>query len=243
MGCSQDDSECADDEKPTHRVAISKSFWIGQTPVTVGAWKRYEDAMKAPNLPTSDQLGRTNWNTAGPEDMPVVMVTWEQAFSYCQWAGMKLPTEAQWEYAARAGTEGPRYGDLDAIAWYGNNSGNEPIDATKVWQSVKPDLAAYQQRLKENGNFVHAVRQKQPNPWQLYDMLGNVLEWTADWCGENYYHSSPNQDPTGEPNGATKVVRVGSWSNIPDWVRVSHRLAIAPSNNPTGVGFRCVGEL
>ncbi|MGC2109857.1 MAG: protein kinase, partial [Candidatus Korobacteraceae bacterium] len=92
MGCSPGDSECKDDEKPAHAVSISKGFWMGQMPVTVGAWEQYRKATNAPALQNSDSLHRGSLNGAGYEDTPVILESWEQAASYCQWAGMTLPT-------------------------------------------------------------------------------------------------------------------------------------------------------
>jgi formylglycine-generating enzyme required for sulfatase activity/tRNA A-37 threonylcarbamoyl transferase component Bud32 len=243
MGCSPGDSDCGENEKPSHSVSISQGFWIGQTLVTVSAWKRYRTATNAPPLLTHDSLGRTELNEAGPEDMPVISESWEQAASYCQWAGMKLPTEAQWEYAARAGTRERRYGDLDAIAWYANNSGNQPIDASEWSGLAGQNRDAYEERLKDNGNFTHAIGQKKANAWQLYDMLGNVLEWTADWYSPSYYQSSPVQDPKGPQIGQAKTIRGGSWANPTAKIRLSSRTAIDPNGHFTGIGFRCVGEL
>jgi formylglycine-generating enzyme required for sulfatase activity len=97
MGCSTGDSECFDEEKPQHRVTITKSFWMGQTAVTVEAWKRYRIATGTTALPTADYVGRKNWNEAGDGNMPAVMMTWEEAKSYCEWAAMRLLTEAEWE--------------------------------------------------------------------------------------------------------------------------------------------------
>ncbi|MGC2656655.1 MAG: formylglycine-generating enzyme family protein, partial [Bryobacteraceae bacterium] len=198
MGCSTGDSECFDNEKPQHRVTLTKAFWIGQTAVTVAAWKRYRIATGTAALPTEDNVGRKNWNEAGDENMPAVAMTWDEAKSYCEWASMRLPTEAEWEYAARAGTTTARYGDLDSIAWYGDNSGSQRIHSTALW---KQDPKTYAQKLHENGNFVHAVALKQPNAWKLYDMLGNVYAWTADWYDAGYYAKSESENPLGPPVG------------------------------------------
>jgi serine/threonine protein kinase len=243
MGCSPGDSACRDNEKPAHPVAFTKGFWIGQTPVTIRAWKRYRTATNAAKLPVTDSLGREKVNEDGPEDMPVILESWEQASNYCQWAGMKLPTEAQWEYAARAGNPEPRYGSLDAIAWYGDNSGKQRIDTTALKSLTTQNHSEYEDRLKQNGNFVHAVGEKQPNAWHLYDMLGNVLEWTADWYDGTYYQTSPAQNPAGAATGEAKSVRGASWTNIPAAVRVSFRTSVPPNQSFTGIGFRCSGDL
>lgn len=152
MGCSPGDSERHDDEKPAHRVTITKGFWLGQTEVTQAAYQRVV------GTDPSDFKGA---------NLPVEQVSWDQAQAYCQAIGGRLPTEAEWEYAARAGSVQSRYGDIDRIAWYYGNS----------------------------GGHTHEVAQKEANAWGLYDMLGNVWEWTADGYGG--YAPGSAVDPAG----------------------------------------------
>jgi formylglycine-generating enzyme required for sulfatase activity len=211
MGCSTDDPECFSEEKPAHRVRISKGFWIGQTEVTVDAYERFagiaeEWAKAAPNdsLSTSTQEnGRA---------MPVVNVTWDEARDFCKWAGGRLPTEAEWEYAARGGDSASRYGELNEIAWYEKNS----------------------------GNTIHRVAQKRPNQFGLFDMLGNAWEWVNDWYDGSYYARSPELDPAGPETGQMHVLRGGSWLNSPKLVRVSDRGRSNADLRFNYFGLRCV---
>jgi formylglycine-generating enzyme required for sulfatase activity len=208
MGCSPGDNECGDDERPAHQMTITRGFWIGQTPVTAGAYKRFSEA-------TGHQMpGAPNFNNGwANENMPIVNVTWDDARAYCGWMGGRLPTEAEWEYAGRAGSTDSRYGNLDDIAWYIGNSGDQ----------------------------THEVAQKRANDFGLYDMLGNVWQWVNDRYAENYYHNSPSQDPSGPSSGRNHVLRGGSWVIYPMVVRVSDRSGIFHAYEDD-VGFRCRGE-
>lgn len=238
MGCSPGDPECRVNEQPAHPVTITKGFWMGQTDVTVGALKRYRSATGKPALPTSDSMGRNNLNEANESDsMPIVFVTWDEARDFCVWSGGRLPTEAEWEYAARAGSSAARYGNLDEIAWYGDNSGRQRIDSAGIWNT---DQKNHAKRLFENGNLPHPAGQKQPNGWNLYDMLGNVQQWTSDW----YTDQLPNAsiDPTGPASGGRRALRGGSWDTFPSYVRVSARGSAEPGRRLDGIGVRCVGE-
>jgi formylglycine-generating enzyme required for sulfatase activity len=242
MGCSPGDTECGNDEKPPHQVTIAKGFWLGQTEVTVGAYKRFAVATGRHMAPKPHFDGMPLNPGWGNEAIPIVDVTWDDAHAYCRWAGERLPTEAEWEYAARAGSTASRYGDLNEIAWYADNSGRERLDSTKIY---KEDNANYAQRLKENGDSIHDVGLKRANGFGLYDILGNVWEWVNDRYDENYYQNSPPQDPQGPRRGRgdESVLRGGSWNDPPSYVRASSRMSFNSELMFENSGFRCGGEV
>lgn len=201
MGCSRGDVECNPNEKPARSVMITRGFWIGETLVTQAAYQRVM------NINPSHFHG---------EQLPVEFVKWAKAKAYCEAVGGRLPTEAEWEYAARAGSDTPRYGELDSIAWYHKNSDDK----------------------------THNVREKQPNRWRLYDMLGNVYEWVSDWYDNKYDAKSPSVDPIGPTQGEHRVVRGGSFSAPAENVRASARGWGEPVDWGNGViGFRCAREM
>jgi formylglycine-generating enzyme required for sulfatase activity len=192
-------SEAYPDEQPVHAVAISP-FQIGRYEVTQGQWK----AVMGSN-PSAYPNG---------DDYPVETVSWNDAQTFIQKVyamtgrRYRLPTEAEWEYACRAGTSVERYNDCDAIAWYSDNSDFK----------------------------THPVRQKQPNPFGLYDMLGNVSELCQDWYGP--YSSTAQNDPSGPASGSHHVRRGGSFNSAPDCIRAARRNPGLASFRSSGLGFR-----
>lgn len=196
MGCSPGDTECSVDETP-HFVEISNRLWMAKTTVTQAAYARVTG--QHPGLFKGD-------------DLPVEQVDVEGATRYCSAIGGRLPTEAEWEYAARGGNPAARYGNLDDIAWYTANAGRKN----------------------------HPVAGKAPNGYGLYDMLGNVWEWTADRYGKDYFLHSEIRDPQGPATGDQQVLRGGNWDYRASVVRASYRGKVEPSYRSFGIGFRCL---
>ncbi len=215
MGCPADEDGRRPDEIGRSRVAIKSDYYLGRYPVTVGQWRAVMGY--APG-----QFGRYG------DDIPVTGISWNEAVSFCQKltaqegaagrlpAGCEyaLPTEAQWEYAARAGTTALRYGELDAIGWFRGNSGGHP----------------------------HPVGQKAPNAWGLYGMIGSVWQWCANpyerplpVVASGDIDSVQYEVPPPPP---TYTLRGGSWLDTPDRCRAAARRHNAPDYRGPALGFR-----
>ena len=239
MGCTPHDSDCDPIEEPRHQVTITKGFWMGRHEVPIRAYKNFAKATKRkmPPKPVITpfgelsgkgriKLGSRNISNAfesGPgkkEARPVVAATFEEAEAYCKFAGGRLPTEAEWEYAARGGKQDTRYPWGDEVshedANYGNAAGRDR------WRYTAP------------------VKSFDPNGFGLFDMAGNVWEWCSDWVDGNYYLNTPDKDPQGPETGPGKAIRGGSWGFGPRYLRVSTRAMADPASRGDGVGFRCV---
>ena len=204
MGCtSEQGSDCNSDEKPAHNVTVS-SFYMGQTEVTQALWK----AVMGSNL--SYWKGNT---------LPVVDVSYNDVKEFIgklnnlTGVTFRMPTEAEWEYAARGGNSSRGYkysggNDIGSVAWYYDNSGSK----------------------------THPVAQKQANELGLYDMAGNVLEWCNDWYGS--YSSDSQNNPKGPSSGSRRVLRGGGWIDDARDCRVSYRDDCGPSGRNGSLGFR-----
>ena len=205
MGSPADEEGRFGDELQ-HEVRISEGFWMGRYEVTQGEWQSVMGA------------NPSGFKDCGPR-CPVEQVSWFDAEEFIRRLNgresgkghrYRLPTEAEWEYAARAGTTGARYGELGEIAWYDENSGDR----------------------------THPVGQKQANAWDLHDMLGNVWEWTGDWYGE--YPPGSVTDPQGSSSGSYRVYRGGSWDGNARYVRSAYRIIDSPGIRIDYFGFRLV---
>ena len=209
MGSPTGDS----DEQPAHKVHVD-AFSMDKYEVTVG---QYAVFLQAKGIdPPSDWK---TMNQPAHQKRPVANVDWADAFAFCKWAGKRLPTEAEWEKAAR-GTDGRLY------PW-----GNDPPTPLHA-NFGKPDWNNHGV-LAPIGTFEDGK-----SPYGIYDMAGNVWEWVNDWYDYNYYKTSPSQNPTGPSTGGTKVIRGGSWYSNPRAMRSANRSLITPTDQGLN-GFRC----
>lgn len=238
MGTNNGDA----DERPAHQVAIGNSFYMGKYEVTQGQWQRV--------MGTTVRQQRDRANPALPilgegDNYPMHYVSWEEAQAFVNALNgrtdgyqYRLPTEAEWEYACRAGTTEDYAGVLDALAWYGNNSGRQYIDAAEIWRT---DQSNYGSRILANGNQTQPVGTKQPNAWGLYDMHGNVWEWVLDYYHENY-NGAPSDGSAWLSDGDSRyrVQRGGSWVNDADILRSANRSRHSPDYRSYAFGFRLV---
>jgi formylglycine-generating enzyme required for sulfatase activity len=211
MGSPNSEEGRYDNESPQTRVSLTKGYWLGKTEVTQGQW----EALVGSNP--------SNFKNAG-RDAPVEQVSWDDAMQFCRKLTERersagrlpegyeytLPTEAQWEYACRAGTTIPfaGSGNLDTMGWCTSNS----------------------------GNTTHSVAQKQPNAWGVYDMHGNVWEWCRDWYGN--YPGGSVTDPTGPSSGTDRVYRGGSWLSDAGGCRSADRRGRGLDFRRSYLGFR-----
>jgi formylglycine-generating enzyme required for sulfatase activity len=228
-------NDLAANEKPVHKVVISKPFYLGKYKVTVAQFRQFVEMAKYRTEAEKYDNGwayvggkwgpvsGVNWRTprfSQQDDHPVCVVSWKDTEEFCAWLSKQtgstvhLPSEAQWEYACRAGTTtrfntGGSDADLEQAGWHHGNS----------------------------GLHTHPVGEKQPNAWGLYDMHGNVFDMVQDYFSEEYYAQSPPVDPKGPREGNKRLIRGGGWGNGPDYCSSAGRLAIE-SQASIGNGFR-----
>ena len=208
MGATSEQTNYDNDEKPVHSVTLS-DYYIGETEVTQELWQAV--------------MGSNPSRFTGNNQRPVENVSWNDCQEFIRrlnsltGKNFRLPTEAEWEYAARGGKHSKSYvykysgsNNADEVAWYDSNSGSK----------------------------THPVKTKKANKLGLYDMSGNVWEWCNDWYNKNYYRNSPQTNPTGPSEGEYRVLRGGSWYDSVRYVRVSDRSIDAPGNRGSNGGLR-----
>jgi formylglycine-generating enzyme len=213
-------------EHPEHPVKL-KSYYIGQFEVTIARYAKFLADTKHGVPPSWDDDAVIS---AG--DRPVVGVDWKDANAYCLWAGERLPTEAEWEKAAR-GTDKRRFpwGDMQPFVDIANyNRG--------LWVSYPITLAPVTSGA-EGMSIRHGLKDGGKSPYGLYHMAGNAAEWVADWYDRGYYANAPKENPTGPAEGEKKVLRGGSWGDSPRSIRVTARFSADPEFRDTSIGFRC----
>ncbi len=205
MGSPESDAEADDDEKPQHEVTLS-NYYIGETEVTQELWETV--------------MGSNPSEFKGPK-LPVENVSWDDCQTFIGKLNaqtgktFRLPTEAEWEYAARGGKKSKGYtysgsNTIGNVAWYDGNS----------------------------GETTHEVGKKRANELGIYDMSGNVWEWCQDWYGETYYEKSPSTDPLGPDSGSSRVNRGGCWWRGARFCRVAYRYGDSPGSRDDDLGFR-----
>lgn len=212
------DNDADDDETPKHLVKMTKKFQIGVHEVTLSQFKKFIADARRSDLLNDSFIKHNNQG----DNAPVVMVSWDDAQAFIRWLNQKegskryrLPTEAQWEYAARAGANTVYHfsGMADDYAWYRDNSNDSQ----------------------------HPVGLKKPNAFGLYDMAGNAMEWVQDYYDENYYRNNPPlNDPQGPSFGKEHVLRGGSWNSKPKYLRSADRYNDDADDRDNVYGFRLV---
>ena len=233
MGMSQGDPVAEKSELPAHEVTISRPFYLGETVVTQREWSSIIDQnpssfpkkrVSAEKILISKGLtiaeADERLTPVDRDQLPVECVSWDAAKEFLQRANLQLPSEAQWEYACRAGNRAIRYGPLQEIAWYQSNSNKS----------------------------TQLVRKKKPNQMGFYDMLGNVFEWCEDYFSEFYYreNGTNSTDPTGPTRGndlKERVLRGGSWDYSEADCRASARLHFSREFRMPSFGFRVMKKL
>lgn len=212
MGKDTDIKETNPVESPQHKVCISKPFYIGETEVTQKQWESVMGNNPSKTKAFYKPVDKVSWNDA--QEFIRKLNTQENSQAF------RLPTEAEWEYSARAGSTtlfsyGAKPNDLSNYAWFGDEG---------------------------YGGASHEVALKKPNQWGLFDVHGNVWEWVQDWYDPNYYSSSPDKDPQGPVTGQYRVYRGGSWVGKAINLRTSLRYSGLPVLRTNDIGLRLVHE-
>jgi formylglycine-generating enzyme len=227
MGSPETETGHRSNEHPIHEVVFGNAFYLAVHPITQRAFQ----------LVTGRNPSKFNAANGGTPEHPVEMVSWDDAVGFCRQlsdrpeekaAGRRycLPTEAEWEYACRAGKAEAPFGHGSTFS-----ADNGNFDATHPYGDIAASAAM---------SRTSPVIRFPANAWGLHDMHGNVWEWCSDWYAEGYYRSSPTRDPKGPDSGRVRVLRGGSWRNQGSACRAAYRNALAPYQRDSATGFRVV---
>lgn len=216
-------------ERPEHTVTLN-AYYIDQFEVTAGRYQKFIESAKRDLPPTWDDEAAQTLS-----DLPAVGMSWTDAAAYCKWAGRRLPTEAEWEKAAR-GTDGRRYpwGHMQPFVDIANyNRG--------IWVSEAITLVPVSSGL-EGMSVRHGLKEGGKSPYGLFHMAGNAAEWVADWYDREFYQKNPDKNPNGPATGEKRVIRGGSWADLPTALRVTARFSAEPDFEERTIGFRCATD-
>jgi formylglycine-generating enzyme len=253
------------DETPSHKVRITKAFYLGKYEITRAQFAKFVEATKYVTEPEADKTGalfldyekkqfskvrapQYNWkNPSFPQEdnHPVVNVTWNDVNRFCEWLSKtegkkyRLPTEAEWEYSCRAGSTSDYFfgNDPKELVKFANVGDATGFEKFKDWAYWEQPLD-----VKDGFIFTAPVGSFPPNKFGLHDMHGNVWEWVSDYYDENYYKNSPVDDPQGPAEGRLRIRRGGAWHTFPLWTRSSFRNWHTPRTRYLNQGFRVVLE-
>jgi formylglycine-generating enzyme required for sulfatase activity len=222
LGCVPDDNECFKDEKQRHAVILSRSYELMTHEVTVAQFRRFSDVTEAPvgRWIRPWDVFRNSQPSWSADNHPVVNVSWFEATAFCKFVGGRLPTEAEWEYAARGG-------NADVIYPWGNAYSPDQANGRKA------DGTDLKERSAPVGSFL-------PNRFGLYDIVGNVWEWVSSVYRPYPYRGDDGREDPGSREA--RVARGGSWSSTPKNLRVSNRIDYSPANRIGTVGIRCARD-
>jgi formylglycine-generating enzyme required for sulfatase activity len=223
MGCTPGDARCDPAQLASREITFANGFWFGRTEVTVGAYKAFASAT-ATRLPPAPAFN-DGWQK---DDHPIVNVTWDDARAYCAWTGSRLPSEAEWEYAARGG-----HAD-----WFHPWGKESPTCAPGAHNGARFDDGAACRRAGTERVGVYG-----PNGFGLYDVAGNAWEWCADEWNANFSDAPSDGSAFEEGTAASRrVLRGGSWINGADYLRVSIRSRWYQGRGRDFIGFRCARD-
>lgn len=216
-------------EDPVHSVALH-SFWMDTTEITLARYIQCVETWNcSPPIVFSSATRENYYGNSQYDSYPVIFIRWDQALDYCQWAGRRLPTEAEWEYAARGGLEGMEYPWGDEF---------NPSKANFCDKNCLSDMA--DKKMSDRFSETAPVRSYSPNSYGLYDMVGNVAEWVNDWYGS--YPDEAVVDPLGPASGEEYVIRGGSWANPYNFIGVTVRARASSDGVGDWIGFRCASD-